>query len=152
MTSASNGTYAGQYPCDGWVDNLEPTPSVEYPSWFHLLSTTNTCRVQTPSNVPIERSHRDLATPLFVVACAPLVSAKSVSEPCLNKKEKSNKGLRHVTYALQTTSCKRPGSKCSLWAFVNYVSKFGVFIFFRPNIEPFSALCFLFLDVLQKKM
>ena len=25
MTSVSGGTYAGQYQCDGWVDNLEPT-------------------------------------------------------------------------------------------------------------------------------
>ena len=25
MTSANGGTYAGQYPCDGWVENLEPT-------------------------------------------------------------------------------------------------------------------------------
>ena len=25
MTSANGGTYAGQYPCDGWVDSLEPT-------------------------------------------------------------------------------------------------------------------------------
>ena len=28
MTSANGGNYAGQYPCDGWVDNLEPTPSI----------------------------------------------------------------------------------------------------------------------------
>ena len=25
MTLVNGGTYAGQYPCDGWVDNLEPT-------------------------------------------------------------------------------------------------------------------------------
>ena len=25
MSSANGGTYARQYPCDGWVDNLEPT-------------------------------------------------------------------------------------------------------------------------------
>ena len=25
MTSANGGTYAGQYPCDGRVDNLKPT-------------------------------------------------------------------------------------------------------------------------------
>ena len=25
MTSANGETYAGQYPCDGWVDSLEPT-------------------------------------------------------------------------------------------------------------------------------
>ena len=25
MTTANGGTYARQYPCDGWVDTLEPT-------------------------------------------------------------------------------------------------------------------------------
>ena len=25
MTSAHGGNYAGQYACDGWVDNLGPT-------------------------------------------------------------------------------------------------------------------------------
>ena len=25
MIPANGGTYAGQYPCDGWIDNLEPT-------------------------------------------------------------------------------------------------------------------------------
>ena len=25
MTLVNGGTYAGHYPCDGWVDNLEPT-------------------------------------------------------------------------------------------------------------------------------
>ena len=25
MTSANGGTDAGRYPCDGWVDKLEPT-------------------------------------------------------------------------------------------------------------------------------
>ena len=25
MTSANDGAYAGQYPCDDWVDNLETT-------------------------------------------------------------------------------------------------------------------------------
>ena len=25
MTSANDGSYVGQYPCDGRVDNLEPT-------------------------------------------------------------------------------------------------------------------------------
>ena len=28
MTSANGRTYAGHYPCDGWVDNLEPTISM----------------------------------------------------------------------------------------------------------------------------
>ena len=26
MTSANNGNYEGQHPCDGWVNYLEPTP------------------------------------------------------------------------------------------------------------------------------
>jgi len=60
-TSANGGTYAGQYPCDGWVGDLEPIPTVEYTSSFHLLSMTG--RVQTPSNLLMERSQRDLSPP-----------------------------------------------------------------------------------------
>ena len=33
MTSANDGAYGGQYPCDGWVDNLEP-----------MLLITNICK------------------------------------------------------------------------------------------------------------
>ena len=28
MTSTNGGTYAGQYACDDWVDNLETTLSI----------------------------------------------------------------------------------------------------------------------------
>ena len=50
MTSAKGGTYAGQYPFDGWIDDLEPTPqhatsrkrhlSVQARSSFCELSST----------------------------------------------------------------------------------------------------------------
>ena len=30
MTTANGGTYAGQYSCDIWVDNLEPTFLILY--------------------------------------------------------------------------------------------------------------------------
>ena len=63
MTSANGGNYAGQYPCDGWVDNLEPTPSIGRVLTLVPSYIDNTWRVQTPSNVPIERSQRDLPTP-----------------------------------------------------------------------------------------
>ena len=31
MTSENDGTYAGQYPCDVWVYNLEPTLCITMP-------------------------------------------------------------------------------------------------------------------------
>ena len=31
-TSANGGTYAGQYPCDGWVENLKPAIIVVIPN------------------------------------------------------------------------------------------------------------------------
>ena len=47
-------------------------------------SIDNRWRVLTPSNVPIERSQRDLpASPFSLRVCPPLASDKSVSEPCL---------------------------------------------------------------------
>ena len=58
MTSANGGTYAGQYTCDGCVDNLKPT--------------TDRWRVQMPTNVPrIERFQRYLPTPPFSLRVLP---------------------------------------------------------------------------------
>ena len=65
MTSANGGNYAGQYPCDGWVDdyNLEPILSIGRIPKLVPYSIDNRWRVQTSSNMPIERSQRDLPTP-----------------------------------------------------------------------------------------
>ena len=62
------------------VPTVERTSSVEYPTWFYLISTT--CkRVQTPSNVPIERSQRDLSkfSPPFSLRVPP---------PCFGQKRR----------------------------------------------------------------
>ena len=43
MTSANCGNYAGQYPCDGWVDNLELTLVIKVASFLiqgHNLKQT----------------------------------------------------------------------------------------------------------------
>ena len=65
MISANGGNYAGQYPCDGWVDtyNLETTPSIGRIPTLAPSFIDNRWRVQTPSNMPIGRSRRDLLTP-----------------------------------------------------------------------------------------
>ena len=47
------------------------------------------------------------------------------------------------TCHLKKTPFNRPGSKYLLSVFVNDVSMFGVLLFPRPKIEPFSALLFL---------
>ena len=45
MTSANGGTYARQYPCGGWVDNLEPTLLITIFCFLiqghNLMKTTN---------------------------------------------------------------------------------------------------------------
>ena len=43
MTSANGGNYTGQYPCDRWVDNLEPKLLI------HLFSEAET---------PSEENHK----------------------------------------------------------------------------------------------
>ena len=95
MTSANGGTYAGQYPCHGWVDDLELTPSVEYASWFHILSTTGrewkrrAMCIWGDLNEIFRRHH----------SCCVLVWVKSVSEPCLIEKEKLSTTCSRTRYA-----------------------------------------------------
>ena len=35
MTSANDETYAGQYPCDSWVESMEPTLLIT--AWYYLF-------------------------------------------------------------------------------------------------------------------
>ena len=98
MTSANHGTYTGQYPCDGWVDNLEPTPSVEYPSWFHLLyKQMSPVECATVEQCAYRMISTRSSNVTILVACAPpLVSDQNVSQPCLIKKEKFYTGIRDL--------------------------------------------------------
>ena len=116
MTSANGGNYAEQYPCDGWIDNLEPTPSMGRIPKLVPSSIDNKWRVQTPSNVPIERSQRDLPTPLLSLRVSPLVSDKNVSECCLIRKEKLSTGMRdlHAPLRKRHWSVEAPSISCEL--------------------------------------
>ena len=107
MTSANGGTSAGQYPCDGWVDDLEPTPLGECASWFHLLSTTGTKCANADQCVYREISARSSDATILVACAPPLVSDKNVSEAFLIQQE--NRYLRYEgsTWPLKKT----PGSK-----------------------------------------
>ena len=142
MTSANGGTYAGRYPCDGWVDNLEPTPSVKYQSWFHLLSTTGRRRVQTPSNLHIERSQQGLPTPPFSLRGTPLVfrTKKAVQNRASLRKRKL------CTYLYDEPTC--PVKKTIFKQTVNFRGfpwnecQSFILLFSRLKIEPFSALHF----------
>ena len=88
MSSANGGTYAGQYSCNGWVDDLKPTPSLEYASRFHLLSiTVDNANAEQCAYGQI--STRSFDATILVACASPLVSDKSVSEPCLIKKREN---------------------------------------------------------------
>ena len=101
MTSANGGTYAGQYSCDCWVDNLESTStsSVEYPNWFHLLLTTGgDCkrRAMCPSkdlNEIFRRHHSRCVCP----------------SPCFGQKR-----LRTLLHQKRQILYRCEGSKCPL--------------------------------------
>ena len=60
MTSTKGGTYAGQYPCGGWVDNPEPTLSTEV---YRTRNNREIGRLE-PNQEPIESyiavRHRDI--------------------------------------------------------------------------------------------
>ena len=47
MTSANGGTYAGRYPCDGWVGNPEP-PFARFVSFTSI----RTHGYHTPGIIP----------------------------------------------------------------------------------------------------
>ena len=49
MTSANDEAYGGQYPCDGWVDNVEPTL---LQGNYYLLSDSGTQSKETINEIP----------------------------------------------------------------------------------------------------
>ena len=52
MTSAKGGNYAGQYPCDGRIDNLEPTLLITFFfSESGAQSEENHCELPTRQKV-----------------------------------------------------------------------------------------------------
>ena len=99
-------------------------------------------------------AHRKISTRSFdatiLVACAPpLVSDKSVSEPCSIKKGKFCTGVRDLNAPWRKHLISVHAQKHFRWVFVNYISKFGV-ISSRPKIEPFSDSLFLVFECFAK--
>ena len=150
MTSTNGGTYAGQYACDDWVDNLEPTPpSVEYSRRMDLLSTTGgeckrraTCLWKDPNQTFQRHQSR--------CACPP---------PCFGQKRLRTlpHHKREIKYRYEGCACpfkktpfKRPGSEHFWWAFVNCISQSGVLFFLGEKLNRFQLYCFLFVDVSQQ--
>ena len=144
VTSTNGWNYAGQYPPDGWVDNynLEQTQPIGRITKLVPSSIDNRWRVQKPSNMPTERSERDLPMPpLSLRVPLPFCFGQSVSDPCLNITERFCTGMRDL-HALIRKDRLSVQAKYLLWIFVNYVSKFGVLFFPRSKIDTFSALLF----------
>ena len=139
MTLAKCGTYAGQYQCEGWVENQKLTPSVDYPSLRYLLSTTGReCNTEGPIedlNETFQRQHSRRVCP------PSLVSDERVSESY--SKRKSMYRYEGSTCPLTKASLRRLGSRCFWGALVNYISKFGVFFILRLKLNRFQPFCFL---------
>ena len=81
-TSANGKNCTGQHPCDGYVDTYSLNAhhrSVEHPTKLVPSSINNRWRVQTPCNMTMYRSQRDLPTPPLSLRVPPLpfVSDKS---------------------------------------------------------------------------
>ena len=89
MTLVDGGTYAGQYPCDGWIDDLEPISAVEYASWFHLLSTAGRELKRRAMCLFLERSHRDLAIPPFLLRVLPPLFRTKASQNLASLKKRN---------------------------------------------------------------
>ena len=140
MTSANGGTYAGQYPCDGWVDDLEPTPSVEYASWFYHLSTTG--RERKRRAMRLWRDLDKIFRRHFLSALPPLRRTKASQNLPIEKDNLSTTGTRdhHAPLIKRHLCVQNRSSFCEL---SSTISKFWVLFFSRPEIEPFSALQFL---------
>ena len=114
-------------------------------------SIDNKWRVQTPSNVPIERSQRDFRTPPLSLRVTPLFGFG----------QKRLRTLPHcqteIMYRYEGSTCplrktpfKRPDSTYFLEVFANYISKFGVLFLLGQKLNRFQPCSFLFLDVSKK--
>ena len=130
MTTANGGAYAGQRPCDGSVDNLESTPSVEHPSWFRLLpSTGGECkrRALCPSkdlNEIFRRHHsrRVCPPPCFRQKCPkslPHFKAWNIYE---YEGSTCPLGKRHLSVQAFFVSC-RP-LHFNVWGFIFFSAKY----------------------------
>ena len=122
--------------------------SVEYPKLVPC-SIDNRWRVQTPSNVPIERSQRDLPTPPLSLNMPPPLFRTKASQNLPHDVRYIMCRYEGSTCPLKKTPFKRPGKVFS-WVLVNYISKFEVLFFSRPKIEPSSALSFLVFLMFRK--
>ena len=143
----NGGNCAIQYPCDGWVDNynLKPTPSIGRIAKLVPSSTDNRWRVQTPSNMPIERFKRDRPTPplSLCVPPPPFVSDKSVSKSCLIITERLCAGMRHLYAPLRNhrLSVQVQSIYCGLSS--TMFQSLASFFFLGQNLNRFQPYCFL---------
>ena len=116
--------------------------SVEYQSWFNVLSITGgECKrwamcLSKDLNETFRRHHSRCA-------CAPhLLRTKASQNLAFIWEEIVCIGITDLHASWQNANLASR-LKVVLWAFVTYISKLGVLFFSRPKIEPFLALLFL---------
>ena len=152
MTSTNGGTYAGQYACDDWVDNLEPTPpSVEYSRRMDLLSTTGgeckrraTCLWKDPNQTFQRHQSR--------CACPPPCFGQKRHRSLLHCKRKIKYRFEGSTYPLRKRYLSAQAPKYFWWTFVNYISKFRVLFFLGRKLSRFQLFRFLFWMFSENRM
>ena len=118
--------------------------SVEYRSWFHLLSATGgECKRRA-----IGLSRSSDATILVSCAPPPFCFAQKRLRTLPHHKRDIMYRYEGSTCPLKKTPFNRPGSKYLLSVFVNDVSMLGSYCFLGQKLNRFRPYCFLFLDVL----
>ena len=121
--------------------------SVEYPSGFHILSTTGgefkrraICLSKDLNEIFRRHHSRSVCSPPL------LVSDKSVSEPCLIIKE--------IMYRHEGSTCplKETPFKCSIYCGFSSTTfqSLGSYFFLDQIRNRYQPYCLLFLDVLWK--
>ena len=133
MSSANGGNYAGQYPCNGWVDNYNLPPhhrSVEHPSWFHLPWTR--WKVQNAEQYAYRKISTGSSDATTLVACAfpPFCFGSKLLRTLPNDKREIMycTGMDYLHAPLRK-HCLSVHAKYLLWVFVNYVPRFRALFF-----------------------
>ena len=133
MTSADGGNYAGQYPCDDRVDNLEATPSID---------RSNTQAVCILYREPVESANAEKcayrkistrssdATTLVACAFPPFCFGSKLLRTLPNDKREIMycTGMDYLHAPLRK-HCLSVHAKYLLWVFVKYVPRFRALFF-----------------------
>ena len=117
MTSANGGNYTGQYPSDGWIDNLEPTPSIGRIPKLVASSIDNRWRVHRRRAMCLSKDLNEIFRCHHprCVCPPPFVADQSVSKHRFIFKEKLCTGMRdlHATLIKRHLSVQAQSILCA---------------------------------------